>query len=200
MALFAALSLLWPLVAPLYAALLGAIASLIAPMIERSANARWETEMARVLVLRSIPDPHGGAMTLRQGVWDGTLTFTPALLAAALITTPGWSGAQRRRVLAIGLAALASTHLANLLVNAAYTQARPLVRSGVVLQQGGSLTEQVVLNAFSYFFDTMGGLFFTIAIYAWLVATYGRESAPTTSTDERQSHGRAARRRRRAGK
>jgi hypothetical protein len=194
---FAALSLLWWLVAPLYASLLAAIASAIAPMIERSAGARWEIEIARVVVLRPIPDPLGGTMTLRQGVWDGTLTFTPALLAAALLATPGWNGGQRRRVLAIGLTALACTHLANLLVNTAYTQSRPLVRAGVIVQQGDSPGAQMALNAFSYFFDTMGGLFFTIAIYAWLVAARWREAPPTGAASERRDRKGAARRRHR---
>jgi hypothetical protein len=194
-AIFAALSLLWSLLVPLYASLLTAIASVVAPVVERSPDARWVTDFAKVVVVRSIPNPAGGAWRLRQSVWDGNVTFTPALLAAALLATPAWNGARRRRVLALGLGALASTHLANVLVNTVYTQVRPLVHAGVVVQQGGSFGAQMVLNALSYFFDTMGGLFFTIAIYAWLVATRWRAPAPPRHANERRAKRRAGRRR-----
>jgi hypothetical protein len=201
---FAGLLVVWTLAAPVYAALLAAIGGLVAPSIERTPAAAWRAEGTRVVALRPIADPGGGTpITLRQGIWDARTTFSPALLAAALVATPGWTAARRRRALAIGLGALFLVHLANLLVNAMYTAGRPLARDGVLLQQGGSYFVQVTLNALSYFFDTMGPAFFTIAIYTWLIASSWYEPGEHRQepvSDAVPHAGRGPRRRRRTSR
>jgi hypothetical protein len=125
-------------------------------------------------------------MMVRQGLWDGRVTFAPALLAAALLATPGWTPLRRGRSLAIGLGALAFTQLVNLVVNALYTHSRPIVRDGVTLQPGGSFAAQAILNALSYFFDTMGPVFFTILIYSCLTSNLWR-AAPRADSEPRHA-------------
>ena len=196
-AIFAGLSLVWVLVAPLYASLLAGVAAVVAPALGDSTDRGWQAEGTRIVVLRPAADPLGrGSMMVRQGLWDGRVTFTPALLAAALLATPGWSPGRRGRSLAIGLGALAFTQLMNLVVNALYTQSRPIVRDGITLQPGGSFAAQAILNALSYFFDTMGPVFFTILIYSCLATSLWR-AAPRTAAEPRHGAARARERSRR---
>jgi hypothetical protein len=174
---FAVLLLAWAMLAPLYTSLLVAVSSVAAPWVEQAPGARWQAEDTRVVALRPVPNPDGaGTMTLRQGLWNARLTIALPLLAAAILATPGFAPAQRRRALVLGTALLALTQVANLLVNARMTQERTLVRGGVVLQHGLPLAGQAALHALSYFFDTMGSVFFTIAIYSWLVSASRRQA------------------------
>src|SRR5215472_2719762 len=102
---FVGLGLVWVVAAPLYASLLVIAATPFRPLLERSPGVTYEARGGKVVALRPLVVQQGTqapkSATVQQGLWNGAVTFNVALLAAAILTTPGWRRRERGRAIAI---------------------------------------------------------------------------------------------------
>jgi hypothetical protein len=167
-------SLAWAVVGPAMARGLGLVGQAVGPVLEADRRARYEVAGDRVLVHRPVTTPRSGrALIWTQPLWVASQNFGPALLAALVWATPGWSWGRRSRALAVGLGLLLLTQVAHFLVSIEATQHSPVpTPDGPLYLPGYSPDLRPVWYALWYFFEIMGRGFFALLAYLGLVAVW----------------------------
>jgi len=143
----------WTLVAPAYASGLGLICRTLAPLLEESPDTRYVFQDGRLLAQRLTWLPKQQRLTtLNWPIWQSTANYGIPLLAALIVTTPGWSWRRRGRALAVGLGLLTVTQIAFVLVTVVASQYSPVMSpEGMLAGPAVSPVKQRVFYGLYYF-------------------------------------------------
>jgi hypothetical protein len=167
-----ATGLLWLVVAPIYAHGLALVGQALSPVLEPGREARYVVDGTRVLVQRPTWLPKQKRMApLKWPVWSAQADYGTPVLAALILATPGWTWRRRGRALVMGLALLALTQVASLIVTILASQQSPVMSpDGMLPPAHYSPVKQAIFYALYYFFETMGHGFFALLIFLGLIA------------------------------
>ena len=177
-------SLAWIAVAPVHAHALALIGRPLMSLLERDPATRYEVAGNRLMAHRRVWLPRQQTLApVTQPLWVGAQHFGLPLLAALIVSTPGWSWRKRGRALVWGLGLLTVTQIAQFLVTVEATQQSAIMSAeGPVYLTPPSPIAQPFFYGLYYFFELMGRGFFALLIYAGLIAFLGdRQAARATS-------------------
>lgn len=180
---FLLLALLWLALAPVYAHLLAGLARPLMPLLESAPDTRYLVEGTAVVAERPFRRRAPNAVdAIRQPLRDTVGQYPPALLAALILATPGWSWRRRSRALAWSLGLLVLTDLVAFLVTIEYTKLWPTrLTGGIAISTDYSRSKMILFDWLYAFFEFMGRGFFALLLYWGAVAlTWGRPD-PSTS-------------------
>lgn len=118
-----------------------------------------------------------------QPLWVGAQSFGLPLFAALVLAVPGWSWRRRGRAIALGLAILSVTQVAQLFVMIEASQQSPFVTpQGPIELPKYSPAKQTIYYALYYFFELMSRGFFALLVFGGLVALLPETRAPAPTT------------------
>jgi hypothetical protein len=184
-----ATAVLWALVAPLYAGGLAALGRALSPLLESSPDVRYLVDGAGVLVQRPTWLPRQQRMlSLNWPLWLPAANYGPPLLAALVLSAPGWSWRRRGRSLALGLGLLTLSQIAFFVITVVATQQSPVMSpEGMIQPAGYSPIKKPIFFALYSFFDAMGRGFFALLIFLGLVALGGERHPAAAAAAARRA-------------
>ena len=165
------------MLAPGYAHLLATLARPLMPMLESSPGTRYLVEGTAVIAERPFMRRADERVdTIRQSLRDMRAHYAPTLLAALILTTPGWSWRRRGRALAWSVGLLLLIDFVAFLVTIEHTKLWPTRTAvGLVLSTDYSRFKMILFDWLYAFFEFMGRGFFTLLLYFGVIAlTWGR--------------------------
>ncbi len=170
---FLLLLVIWPFVSPLYARTMAAAGGKLLNTVSLlPSGSHLEVRDRRVWIFRPVTKVDGSRGLAGVNVLDDATYFNCVLLASLIVATPSLRWSATAKALGLGLALLASLHLADLYVKLKWTAIYPGLRLYGVVPEAASPATVKLYEWLYAFFSVIGFGLFPILVWIGVVGVW----------------------------